>query len=150
MTIIRKLSSDIPNCSQNPTPAAHLLMFRGDTVTFTLSVAPALEGKARLRTNIGHVGIARKEIVARVEKNESPLSRDWFDLHMVRVDQEQFKITVPLAETGHFEAKAFFLAKGDDNPVWAPGDNTVINVEPADTCCANIIYNVFVRQFERA
>nr|MBL0702228.1 hypothetical protein [Desulfobacterales bacterium] len=85
MTIIRKLSIDIPNYFQNPVPGAHLLMFRGDTVTFPLSVAPGLEGKARLRTNIGHVGIARKEIVARVEKNESPLSRDWFDLPMVRV-----------------------------------------------------------------
>ncbi|MCD6271636.1 MAG: glycogen debranching enzyme N-terminal domain-containing protein [Deltaproteobacteria bacterium] len=147
MTIIRNFSSDIPHCSQNPAPGAHLLTFRGDTITFTLSVYPYFEGDAWLRTNIGHVGIAREEIIARVENDESPLSRDWFDLPMLRIDQEEFKITIPLAETGHFEAKAFFLARDDDNPVWAPGDNTVINVEPADTCCANIIYNVFVRQF---
>ncbi|MDP2643499.1 MAG: amylo-alpha-1,6-glucosidase, partial [Desulfobacterales bacterium] len=30
---------------------------------------------------------------------------------------------------------------------WPAGPNVTINVEPADTCCANIIYNVFVRQF---
>ncbi len=29
----------------------------------------------------------------------------------------------------------------------ARGPNTVINVEPAETCCANTIYNAFVRQF---
>ncbi|MCD6185153.1 MAG: glycogen debranching enzyme N-terminal domain-containing protein [Deltaproteobacteria bacterium] len=150
--INKQFASETPHCSQNPVPGTHLLMFRGDTVTFTLSVSPCFTGKAWLRTNIGHVGITRKEIIEKVEKNESPLSRDWFDLpmvhvDMVRIDQERFKITIPLAETGHFEAKAFFLAKDDDNPVWAPGENTVINVEPAGTCCANIIYNVFVRQF---
>ncbi|MEK6193329.1 MAG: alpha-amylase family glycosyl hydrolase, partial [Deltaproteobacteria bacterium] len=32
-------------------------------------------------------------------------------------------------------------------PVWPEGPNVVINVEPADTCCSNIIYNAFVRQF---
>ena len=32
-------------------------------------------------------------------------------------------------------------------PLWPQGDNTVINVESAGSCCANIIYNAFVRQF---
>ncbi|UCD30964.1 MAG: glycogen debranching enzyme N-terminal domain-containing protein, partial [Desulfobacterales bacterium] len=47
----------------------------------------------------------------------------------------------------HFEAKCFFLSAGGADPVWPEGPNVSINVEPADTCCANIIYNAFVRQF---
>jgi hypothetical protein len=48
-----------------------------------------------------------------------------------------FAITsVPLCEVGHFEAKCFFLKKGESMPVWPQGFNSVINVEPA-TCCGN-------------
>jgi hypothetical protein len=31
----------------------------------------------------------------------------------------------------------FFLKKGESTPVWPQGSNSVINVEPADTCCGN-------------
>ena len=75
------------------------------------------------------------------------LEGDWFDLPMKKIDEVSFRITVPLCEVGHFEAKCFFLKEGDVNPVWPEGTNTIINVEPAGTCCANIIYNAFVRQF---
>ncbi len=147
MTLIRKFSDPASCCLQNPPPGAHLLLFRGDTLTFSLSVSSGFNGKAWLRTNIGHIDRARQEIVDRVEKNETPLSRDWFDLPMMQVEKKRFQITVGLAQIGHFEAKAFFLAMGSETPLWASGENTVINVEPADTCCANIIYNIFIRQF---
>jgi len=66
---------------------------------------------------------------------------------MSRVDDIHFHVILPLCEVGHFEVKAFFVPEGSQDPVWVPGANTVINVEPADTCCGNIIYNAFVRQF---
>ena len=66
---------------------------------------------------------------------------------MKRVDDRQFQATLSLCETGHFEAKCFFLTDGELEPVWPDGENVAVNVSAADTCCANIIYNAFVRQF---
>jgi predicted glycogen debranching enzyme len=133
--------------TQNPAPGTRILMFQGDTCSFILSLAHPQKGSAWLRTNIGHVKTARREIIMEVENNRPPLGRDWFDLSMKRMDDQSFKITVPLCEVGHFEGKCFFLHEGERRPVWPEGPNVVINVEPADTCCSNIIYNAFVRQF---
>jgi len=132
---------------QNPAQGTRLLLFRGDTKTFTLSLPCKEEGSAWLRTNIGHAGIARGEIIREVLNNEPSLGRDWFDIPMSRVDDLRFQVTLPLCETGHFEVKSFFLKKGELDPIWPDGPNITINVEPADTCCSNIIYNAFVRQF---
>ena len=133
--------------SQNPFSGTHILMFRGDAQTFTLTISAPLRGKAWLRTNIGHARTSRSEIIREVIHDEPPLGRDWFDLPMKKIDDLTFGITVPLCEVGHFEAKCYFLKKDDVDPVWPDGPNTTINVEPAATCCANIIYNAFVRQF---
>ncbi|MFZ0482775.1 MAG: amylo-alpha-1,6-glucosidase [Desulfobacterales bacterium] len=132
---------------QNPVPGTRILMFRGDTRSFILTLAHSQKGSAWFRTNIGHAKTTRKEIITEVENNRPPLGRDWFDLPMKRIDDQRFIITVPLCEVGHFEGKCFFLPKGETRPVWPEGPNVVINVEPADTCCSNIIYNAFVRQF---
>jgi len=132
---------------QAPPPGAHLLLFRGDTQSFTITVSHAEKGLAWLRTTIGHADIARKEIIDDVTLDSPALGRDWFDIPMKRVDDRRFEVVLPLLEIGHFEAKCFFLSAGADMPLWPAGPNTVINVEPADTCCANIIYNAFVRQF---
>jgi len=132
---------------QDPAPGIRLLMFRGDTRTFTLALSRSEKGSAWLRTNIGHAATAREEIFKEVERDEPRLGRDWFDIPMHPVGDRHFEVTIPLYEVGHFEAKCFFLKAGKFTPIWPPGPNTVINVEPADTCCANIIYNAFVRQF---
>ena len=132
---------------QKPDPGLHLLKFRGDTQTFTLSLDQPHPGKAWLRANLGSAATSRQEIIRNVHKEEAPLGRDWFDWPMVRIAPHQFRITLPLCEIGHFEAKCFFLGEHDDEPAWPPGNNTTVNVAPADTCCANIIYNAFVRQF---
>ena len=132
---------------QNPATGTRLLMFRGDTLLFILFLSHPQKGNAWLRTNIGYADVARKEIVKEVDENLPPLGRDWFDLPMQRTGDDKFEIKVPLCEVGHFEAKCFFLPKGKVRPVWPEGPNVAINVEPADTCCANIIYNAFVRQF---
>lgn len=132
---------------QEPSPGGRILKFRGDTVTFRLTLDRPLPGSAWLRTNIGFARTARSEIIRNVHLEEAPLGRDWFDHAMVRVDAQQFRITLPLCEVGHFEGKCYFLGKDDVQPAWPPGVNTTVNVAPADTCCANIIYNAFVRQF---
>ena len=132
---------------QDPAPGTHILIFRGDTRTFKLSLSHPGKGNAWLRTNIGYAQITRREITRKVDKDEPPLGRDWFDIPMQRVDQQTFMITLPFCEVGHFEAKSFFLSENQTIPVWPEGPNVTINVEPAHTCCSNTIYNAFVRQF---
>ena len=132
---------------QEPSPGASFLMHRGDFLTFTLSLDKPRSGYAFLRTNAGHASIARREIIRQVRRHETPLEQDWFDIVMQRLDDQHFQIRLPMGEVGHFEAKAFFIEQGATDPVWPDGLNTVINIEPAYTCCANIIYNAFVRQF---
>jgi len=82
-----------------------------------------------------------------VDAGETPLGCDWFDIPMHRLDERTFRITVALDEVGHFEGKCFFLTTGARYPIWPRGPNCTVNVEPADTCCFNTIYNAFVRQF---
>jgi len=132
---------------QGPAPGTRILRFCGDTLTLTLELPQSQSGTAWVRTNIGHAKIIREEIIREVEKNETPLGRAWFDIPMQRIDDRRFEATLPLCEVGHFEAKCYFLKEGEVQPTWPPGPNAAINVESADACCANIIYNAFVRQF---
>ncbi|MDP2644476.1 MAG: glycogen debranching protein, partial [Desulfobacterales bacterium] len=131
----------------SPVPGSRLLMFRGDTVTFTLLLTENRKGAAYLRTNIGRADITRTEIIRSVRYNDPPLGSDWFDIPMVRIEPRLFRLVLPLCREGHFEAKGCFVSTDDREAYWPAGPNVTINVEPADTCCANIIYNVFVRQF---
>ncbi|MCP4681216.1 MAG: glycogen debranching protein [Desulfobacterales bacterium] len=132
---------------QDPAPGTHVRMFRGDTLTFTFSQPANEKGDAWLRTNIGHAGIFRKEIIREVILDDPPKGRDWFDIPMTQTNPGTFQATVPLCEVGHFQAKCFFIKQGDTQPKWPGGLNTIVNVDPSDTCCSNIIYNAFVRQF---
>ncbi|PIU48941.1 MAG: glycogen debranching protein [Desulfobacterales bacterium CG07_land_8_20_14_0_80_52_14] len=132
---------------QDPTPGTRMVKFRGDILTVFLTLPRPEPGKAYLRTNIGHADRMRMETIREVQFNEPPLARDWFDIPMTLLDGFRFKISLPLCETGHFEAKAFFLPALTLDPVWPAGNNLSVNVEPADTVCANTIYNAFVRQF---
>lgn len=133
--------------SQYPGPGARTVAYRGDTATFFLRLSRPAQGRAWLRTNIGRGGIVRREIVRTVEASETPLGRDWFDIPMRRADRSTFRVTLPLCESGHFEGKCLFLPEGEKTPLWPEGTNTVYNVSSADNCCANIVYNAFVRQF---
>jgi predicted glycogen debranching enzyme len=132
---------------QDPAPGTRMVRFCGDLLKFTLRLPQSETGTAWVRTNIGQAKIVREEIIREVESNETPLGRAWFDIPMQRIDDRRFEVTLPLCEVGHFEAKCFFLKKGEIHPIWPPGANTAVNIEPADACCANIIYNAFVRQF---
>ncbi len=133
--------------SQIPTPGRHLLHFRGDTLTFELTAPADATGSAWVRTNIGHADIARRQIIQAVTRDLPPLARDWFDIPLQPVAPGRFRATLPLCEVGHFQAKCFFLEAGTSEPAWPAGDNTVVNVAPAESCAANIVYNAFVRQF---
>ncbi|BBO84810.1 hypothetical protein DSCO28_53760 [Desulfosarcina ovata subsp. sediminis] len=132
---------------QQPAPGSRQLHFAGDTLTFHLRVPESWQGQAWLRTSLGHARSVRREIVRKVDRRENPLGRSWYDLPMTPLGGGQYALTVVLTEVGHFEAKGYFLSDDRVDPLWPPGTNTAINVAPADTCCANIIYNAFVRQF---
>jgi starch synthase (maltosyl-transferring) len=132
---------------QTPPAGERLLRFKGDQVAFRLELGSAARGKAFVRTNLGHAATTRREIIDQVEANVPKMSRDWFDIAMTPVAPGRFEALVGLDEVGHFEAKCLFLPEDSNEPLWPAGPNTAINVEPADTCCANIIYNAFVRQF---
>jgi len=132
---------------QEPAPGSRGIYFCGDSVRFTLTVPDGLTGSAWIRTNIGHADTLRTEIIRSVHLFETPLGRDWFDTPLRRVAKDRFEARLALCEVGHFEAKCFFLKQGESSPLWPPGANTALNVEPAESCCANIVYNAFVRQF---
>ncbi len=133
--------------TQDPAPGTRVRMFRGDTLTFHFYPPENEKGDAWLRTNIGHAGISRKEIIRNVILDDPPKGRDWFDIPMKQTYHGSFQVKVPLCEVGHFEAKCFFIKKGENRPKWPGGSNTAVNVESAETCNSNIIYNAFVRQF---
>ncbi|SMD00947.1 glycogen debranching enzyme, putative [Desulfocicer vacuolatum DSM 3385] len=137
---------------QYPEPGRALVMFCGDSITFTLELASDTDvgGDAFIRTNLGRAWLIRQEIIDRVDKGEIKLNSAWHDIKMIRRGPASFSITLPLYEPGHFKAKCFFMGKADSSPLWPGGENTVINVESAGSCCANIIYNAFVRQFGSA
>jgi len=140
-------NQEVSLLTQSPSPGTARILFCGDVVVFTLCVSPGRPGRAFVRTNLGNANAIRREIIRRVEKNEIKLGEAWYDLPMKDDGDGNFSIRLPLVQTGSFQAKCFFLARGSDTPVWPEGENTGICVEPAGTCCANIIYNAFVRQF---
>jgi predicted glycogen debranching enzyme len=133
--------------TQTPGPGIRMVKFCGDTVKFRLDLAYARSGTAWIRTNIGQSRVVKKEIMRQVDTGEPPLGRAWFDIPMRRIGEQAFEAKLPLCENGHFEAKCYFLPQGEATPVWPQGTNTIINVDSADACCGNIIYNAFVRQF---
>ena len=132
---------------QYPAPGTRIVRFRGDTLAFHLTLPQSRKGAAWIRTNLGQARRSRNEIIREVERHETRLGRDWFDISMQPVDENRFSIVLPLVEVGHFEAKCFFVEERRNDPIWPAGKNVAINIDTADACCANIIYNAFVRQF---
>ena len=136
-----------PPIFQTPAPGDHLCRIQGDTLEITLKIDPLVTGRAWLRTNVGHAVQARKELIAHVDDASPILGRDWFDIPMHREADGRFTIMLGLSEVGHFQAKCFLLPDHTTEPLWPDGENLAINVEPADTCCGNTLYNAFVRLF---
>lgn len=138
-----------PHLNQTPAPGTHICKVQGDTLEIILQTDPhpADYDQAWVRTNIGHAAIQRKEHIQHVDDNTPVLDRDWFDFPMQKDAPGCFSIMLGLDEVGHFEAKCFFLPKNAEEPLWPSGGNLSLNIEPAETCCGNTIYNAFVRQF---
>ncbi len=136
-----------PEVTQFPIPGESRVMYAGDYLTFEFMLSFKIAGKAFIRTNLGAADLSRKEIVRRVERDEIKLDEAWYDIEMVQIDEFTYTIVLPLNQTGYFQAKCFFIPDQSSTPLWPSGENVIINVEPAGTCCANIIYNAFVRQF---
>jgi predicted glycogen debranching enzyme len=132
---------------QKPLPDTKLIVHKGDILQFYLVLSEPAKGTGWLRTNLGNGVRAREEIIAHVEQNRPIFGSDWHDIPMQRTDERTFAISLPMIETGRYEAKAFFWPDGQSDPVWPAGGNVVIKVEPADYVCSNTIYSAFVRQF---
>jgi len=56
------------NLIQHPAPGKHSIHFRGDTLTFTLENRTGKQGKAWLRSNIGHAHVRHTEIIRHAEE----------------------------------------------------------------------------------
>lgn len=139
----------VPIVTQSPLPGESRVVYCGDCIGFTLRLSTKISGKAWVRTNLGSADISRKEIIRRVEKNEIKLDGAWYDIQMVLESDSIYRVVLPFHQTGFFQAKCFFIPEKSATPIWPGGENCYFNVEPAGTCCANIIYNAFVRQFGR-
>jgi len=119
---------------QEPAPGQSRVCFCGDVLTFTLTVPADMQGAAWVRTNIGHADVTAPRSSRRPLPG-NPLGRDWFDTPCGALPQP-VRSAAGLSEVGHFEAKCFFLTQGETTPIWPPGANTSVNVEPAESCCA--------------
>ncbi len=135
------------NITQFPSPGSQLLSCAGDFLEFSIDLPAARNGRAVLRTNIGHAVIMRAETIALNDKGLPLLARGWHDLPMSPSSPTRFSIRLPLLEVGTFEAKSCFIPEGSLEPEWPDGGNISIKVQPARTACANTIYTAFVRQF---
>lgn len=134
---------------QSPAPGEHLLYFRGDIAEITLNFGREVKGKAFFRTNLGKAEVLRREIISEVETGRSARGESWHDLPMNQISSSCFSLSVSLLEVGNFEGKCLFFEDGKDEPVWVPGANVQINVDPGEYCAGNTLYCAFPRQFGR-
>ena len=130
---------------QEPAPGTHHLRYGGDILRIVFKYPG--KGKAYLRTNIGNAVIRREETVSLVHTGMASSGQDWHDIRMNDDGNGSYSIRLALIESGHFEAKCFFMPEKSEDAVWPDGDNIHVNVSPADYCCGNAIYCAFVRQF---
>ncbi|MCL1888772.1 MAG: alpha-amylase family glycosyl hydrolase, partial [Kiritimatiellaeota bacterium] len=137
---------------QVPLPGALLLKFAGESLEVTLHTPPDAQGRAFLRSNLGHVSERRHDIITAVESETPPTTRDWHEIPM-SPDPAQpgvYTLRLPLAEPGFFALKACLVPEGETTPLWPEGPDTRVKVEPAHAVCANTVYTAFTRQFGKA
>ena len=124
------------------------LFFTGETVKFTLSGIPLnRNGRAILRTNIGGGCAKNDEQLAKTQFNRTPQGSDWRDLTMTRHHDGTYQLTLPLTETGVFEAKCCFIPADSSQIIWASGENFSLKVSSNINVSGNGIYCCFVRQW---
>ena len=122
-----------------PPPLQHIapvrnIFFAGETVSFHLSGIPeSLRGRAVVRTNIGGAAKRRREIIGFTENNKHIRNSDWHDIEMLPGQETgTFSLTLPLPETGVFEAKCCFLPENNAPALWPASGNFQLKVEPPE------------------
>lgn len=138
-----------PILTMTPAPGERLVRFVGDVLTFRLvgdaPVGPEEKFTARLRTTIGRGRQLREEVRRAHFHKLTPAGAAWRDLEMKWVDGG-WSVTLPLAETGFFRAKAYVLdERGWQH--WPDGPDFGVNVQPDWCRTANLIYCAFPRMF---
>ena len=131
--------------SQHPIPGSFNIYRCGDLFRLTLT-ASNIEELPYIRTNLGSAQAQRDAIITNTEEERTTSRNNWRDIPLTQEIGDEYSITLPLSEVGHFEAKVWFKDK-NKQILWAPGDNIQIKVEPASTIANNSIYAVFTRQF---
>ncbi len=122
------------------------VFYCGGRVTFTLTVSGTDGGRGFLRTTLGRGLLRDRETIASVESGLPAPGQDWHDLPMKPAGDGGWSLTLPLTETGFFEAKAGWRRDSDGRNFWPEGGNMEFKVEPASAVAANQIYTAFVRQ----
>jgi starch synthase (maltosyl-transferring) len=154
---VKKLTSDpkelydvtFPSVIQSPSPGTSHVMFCGDCLLFTLTLntqlLPGTPGSAPIWVP---PGLPEKKSLTGWKKMRSSWMKAWYDIQMIREKKTgSLRFCCHCTRPGIFRPNVFLFLKTRRVPVWPEGDNCILNVEPAGTCCANIIYNAFVRQF---
>ena len=123
----------------------------GDRVRFALTgpaeCGPEQGWRAFLRTNLGRAAVLRAETIAAVEEGKPPTLASWRDLPLTWRDGA-WRIELPVAEVGWFEAKAYAVDP-DGWQHWPAGGNVGLSVQPAHCRTGNTIYCAFTRMFGR-
>ena len=135
--------SAVSDLIQTPVPGCSLVRYEGELLSFELRVEGGLEGRGVVRTNLGFTG---PELV---ESCPSYPENAWRDIPMIDCGGGLFVLTLPVTETGYFEAtcclKSLLEKNGDIH--WVEGGNVKVHAKPAATCSGAIVYNAFIRQF---
>jgi glycogen debranching enzyme len=127
-----------------------MLRLAGESVSFSLHHTPA-HGRAFLRTNARSATRLRREIIDAVESALPRPGDAWIDLPMEPLGEDSWQLTIPLTDPGCFEAKAWFLPEGTEEPLWPEGTgNAILKVQPAWTASGCSLYKAFVRMFRPA
>ena len=105
------------------------IYFCGECAAFELSGIPDIPGRGVLRTNIGYAATTRDEICASLLKDKPAPGLDWHDFDMTPEGSGRYPLTLPLLETGCFEAKCCFIPDDGSPIIWAHGANFEIKVE---------------------
>ncbi len=100
-----------------------------------------------LRTSLGGSRKQQAALIINIEEDRITSRNNWKDIPFDKKDNNQYIITLPLYEVGHFEAKVWLHNPETNETIWTSGDNVHIKVEPASTVANNSIYGVFTRQF---
>jgi glycogen debranching enzyme len=134
--------------TMTPATGERLLRFVGDKICFALrGKNPALPGqfRAMLRTNLGRADARRREIISAHAGRAVTANSSWRDVPMQRTS-DGWQIELPLAETGYFKAKAYWLDEKNWQH-WPDGSDVGVCVHPDFSRTANTIYCAFTRLF---